>query len=238
VLLIDHGGSLLSTNSVRIYQHPAESALAFKAFAGMGLEESARLERTVRLPRGQAFTKNGFGKENKMNTVKLRRPILLAVAAFAAFVLGACTQAVENKPAPNTIPSPTATSSPTATNSPEVANPGEAAVQKLIGRWDGPEGAFISVTEKKGADGKQQNPRKFTVEIKNLDKAETFEGTAKAGVIEFTRKGKTETVKAATGSETGMKGFEKETTCVVVTKGSEGFCKKAEAAPIASPEKK
>ena len=45
-------------------------------------------------------------------------------------------------------------------------------------------------------------------------------------MIEFTRKGKTESVKTATGAETGMKGFEKETNCVVVTKGSEGFCKK------------
>ena len=61
-------------------------------------------------------------------------------------------------------------------------------------------------------------------------------------MIEFIRNGKTETVKTATGAETGMKGFEKETTCVVVTKGSEGFCRKAEAAPskspAASPEKK
>lgn len=120
-------------------------------------------------------------------------------------------------------------------SSPTVANPHEAAVQKLIGKWDGPEGTFASVTEKMGADGKQQNPRKFTVELKDLDKAETFEGTAKDGAIEFTRKGKVETLKAANGVETGMKGFDKETNCVVVTKGSEGFCKKETAAPSSSP---
>jgi hypothetical protein len=132
-----------------------------------------------------------------------------------------------------------------------VANPGEAAVQKLLGKWDGPEGTYLSVTEKMGADGKQQLPRKFEVEIKDLDKAEKFEGTAKNGVIEFTRKGKVESVKGATGVETGMKYLEKETNCVVVTKGSEGFCKKADAAtkpvtpvttspaasPAASPKK-
>jgi hypothetical protein len=67
---------------------------------------------------------------------------------------------------------------------------------------------------------------KFSVEIANLDGPKTFEGTAKADTIEFTRNGKTETIRAATGAETGMKGFEKETNCVVVTKGSEGFCKK------------
>jgi hypothetical protein len=44
-------------------------------------------------------------------------------------------------------------------------------------------------------------------------------------VIEFSRDGKTETIKAATGAETGMKDFTKETNCVVIKKG-EGFCKK------------
>lgn len=161
-----------------------------------------------------------------MNTSKLRRPFLLAAAAAATFIVGACTTPEAPKP-PTPTASPAATQSPTT--SPEVANPGEAAVQKLVGKWDGVEGTYLSVTEKMGADGKQQLPRKFEVEIKDLDRAEKFEGTAKNGVIEFTRKGKTETVKAATGAETGMKYLEKESNCVVVTKGSEGFCKKADA---------
>jgi hypothetical protein len=175
----------------------------------------------------------GIDRQGKtMNTQKLRRPVLLTAAALAALILGACGGGTD---APNTTSTPTTSSSPAI--SPEVANPGEAAVQKLLGKWDGPEGTYLSVNEKMGADGKQQLPRKFEVEIKDLDKAEKFEGTAKDGTIEFTRKGKTESVKAATGTETGMKGFEKETNCVVVTKGSEGFCKKADAskAPASSP---
>ena len=167
----------------------------------------------------------------EMNTFKLRRPFLLATAAATAFMVGACT-ALEGPKTTNTPP--VATQSPAT--APEVANPGEAAVQKLVGKWDGQEGTYLSVTEKMGTDGKQQLPRKFEVEIKDLDKAEKFEGTAKNGVIEFTRKGKTETVKAATGAETGMKYLEKETNCVVVTKGSEGFCRKADATkPASSP---
>ncbi len=162
-----------------------------------------------------------------MNTLKLRRPFLLSATAFAAFVLGACGGSADSPKSPNISSTPAPNQSPAT--SPEVANPGEAAVQKLLGKWDGPEGTYLTVTEKMGADGKQQLPRKFEVEIKDLDKAEKFEGTAKAGVIEFTRKGKIETVKAATGAETGMKYLEKETNCVVVTKGSEGFCKKADA---------
>lgn len=170
-----------------------------------------------------------------MNTHQLRRPFLLSAIAFAAFVLGACGGGTDAPKAPNTTSSPATTASPAI--SPEVANPGEAAIQKLIGKWDGPEGTYLSVSEKMGADGKQQLPRKFEVEIKDLNKVEKFEGTAKNSTIEFTRKGKTETVKAAPGTETGMKGFEKETNCLVVTKGGEGFCRKADPAakPASSP---
>ena len=87
----------------------------------------------------------------------------------------------------------------------------------LVGRWNGPEGTFLNVTK---------NGEKYSIEIANLDGPKKFEGAAKGDMIEFTRNGKTESIRAATGAETGMKGFEKETNCVVVTKGSEGFCKK------------
>lgn len=160
-----------------------------------------------------------------MNTKKMRRPFLLVAAASAAFVLGACGGPGNTSTGPNTA------SSPVAVNSPTVANPDEAALQQLVGKWGGPEGTYISIADKKGPDGKNQTPRKFDIEIKNLDKAEKFEGTAKGGAIEFTRKGKTETVKAATGAETGMKGYENNIGCVVVTKGSEGYCEGQASAP-------
>jgi hypothetical protein len=67
---------------------------------------------------------------------------------------------------------------------------------------------------------------KFTIEIANLDGPKTYDATAKGDHIEFIRNGRTETIKAATGAETGMKGFENEKNCLVVTKGSEGFCRK------------
>ena len=173
-----------------------------------------------------------------MNTIRMRRPVLLTAAAMAIFAVGACEMKTETKtPAPG-APSPAAAASPAV--SPEVANPNEGALQQLLGRWGGPEGTYINITDKTGPDGKQLNPRKFEIEVKNLDKSEKYEGTAKGKDIEFTRNGKTESVKTATGAETGMKGFEKETTCVVVTKGSEGFCRKPDAkstaaAPAVSP---
>jgi len=98
-----------------------------------------------------------------------------------------------------------------------VATAPAGKADSLVGKWAGSGTASLNVT-KKGD--------KFAIEIVGADGQKTFEGTAKGDAIEFTRNGKTETIKAASGAETGVKGFEKETNCVVVTKGSEGFCKK------------
>ena len=174
------------------------------------------------------------GEETKMYTKNMRRSFLLGSLAAAVLAAGACEPKTEVNNQPIAQPSPAASASPAI--SPEVANPDEAALQKMLGKWDGPEGTYINIADKKGADEKQQNPRKFEIAIKNLDKEEKFEGTAKGRDIEFTRKGKTENVRTATGAETGMKGFESEANCLVVTKGSEGFCRKADArSPAASP---
>jgi hypothetical protein len=154
---------------------------------------------------------------------------MLSVFAASAVVAGACSSSPEVKPVVNTT---TTTSTPGATPSPAVSpsvnpsvDPKAAAddkkvdavkVEALTGKWPGVEGTYLDVT-KKGD--------KYSVAIKDLDKVETFEGTAKGDAIEFTRKGKAETIKAATGDETGMKWLAGKKTCVVITKGSEGYCK-------------
>jgi hypothetical protein len=144
------------------------------------------------------------------------------VLATIVVTAAACDPSAQNKPPAPSTPAPAASASPAGspsaspTGSP-VSTAGASKTEALVGRWPGEGGAYLNVTKK--AD-------KYSVEIANLDGPQTFEGTAKGDVIEFTRKGKTETIKAATGAETGMKGFEKETNCVVVTKGSEGYCKK------------
>lgn len=162
---------------------------------------------------------------NTMNITTMRRPsrfgildigiwIILATTLVAA---SACSGTPEVKPPVSPTPSPAASASPAAspTGSPVAASTGKA--DALVGRWPGVEGTYLNVSKK--AD-------KYSIEIANLDGPKTYEGTAKGDVIEFTRNGKTETIKAASGAETGIKGFEKETSCVVVTKGKEGFCKK------------
>ena len=151
----------------------------------------------------------------------MRRSLLLVLFVAAVGVLGACTSTPEVKPVPNVAPSPAApAASPAVSPSVDPKAPAaapSAKVTALEGKWPGVEGTYLNVT-KKGD--------KYSVEIKNLDKAETFEGIAKGDTIEFKRKDKMETIKAATGEETGMKWLAGEKNCVVITKGSEGYCRK------------
>jgi hypothetical protein len=151
-----------------------------------------------------------------MNINKLRRSTLLVVIAIGAIGLSACTGTTDVKPPSSPSPAPSLPASPAPSAS--VSPAGTAAnADSLVGRWPGVEGTYLNISKK--GEG-------YSVEIANLDGPKTYEGKAKGDTIEFNRNGKTETIRASSGVETGMKNFEKETNCVVVTKGSEGFCKK------------
>jgi len=166
-----------------------------------------------------------------MKSINMRRPKGLSLLIYGiltlafASVLAACdpgtkSAGVNNPPPVNSspAPSPVASPIPSASGSPAAANDKPSPkVEAMAGRWNGPEGTYLNVAKKGNG---------YNIEIKNLDGSKTFEGTAKGDSIEFTRNGKTETIKSATGAETGMKGFENETNCLVITKGSEGFCRK------------
>ncbi len=158
----------------------------------------------------------------------MRRSILTVLFAAAAGALAACQPTEPAKPpvAPNTAQSPAPPASPAATGSPAAVpsvDPKAPAapstkISALEGTWPGVEGTSLKIT-KQG--------EKYKVEITGLDKrTESFDGTAKGDAIEFTRKGKVETIKAATAEETGMKWLQGEKNCVVITKGSEGYCRK------------
>ncbi len=141
----------------------------------------------------------------------------LVVSGVAA--LGACQPAETTKPGTNVpaaspITSPMQAASPAA--SPVLDGKTVGKADTLVGTWPGVEGTSLKV-EKKG--------EKYEIEIKNLDGSSKYEGTAKGDVIEFSRNGKTETIKAATAEETGMKWLKREKNCVVITKGSEGYCR-------------
>jgi len=169
-------------------------------------------------------------RQKRFSICNLRIAIALVLVAGAA-LFAACQPEVNKQPAaPAPSPSASPSSSPSASPS---ASPSGSPANKLeswAGKWQGVEGTYLTITKKAEAVDKTKpastGEEKFTIVIANLDKPSTYEGVAKGDHIEFVRNGKTEMIKAATGAETGMKGFENEKNCLVVTKGSEGFCRK------------
>jgi hypothetical protein len=91
-----------------------------------------------------------------------------------------------------------------------------ALPDQWLGRWTGPEGTFIELSK---------NGNKYVVKINSLDGPATYEGIAVGDRIEFQRDGKTESIHAGNGEDTGMKWLLDEKNCLVIKK-SEGFCRK------------
>jgi hypothetical protein len=151
----------------------------------------------------------------------MRRPIVLASLLVSTVAgLAACDPATTNKPStPVQQASPITSPSQTASPVSSPVSDGKSTVGKvdaLVGQWPGADGASLTIEKK--AD-------KYEIELKAKDGSKKYEGTAKGDVIEFSRNGKTETIKPATAEETGMKWLKGEKNCVVITKGSEGYCK-------------
>ena len=84
-----------------------------------------------------------------------------------------------------------------------------------LGKWIGPEGTYLELS--KSGDH-------YTLMIQSVDGRNTYEGISLANGIEFHRAGKTETIHAGNGQETGMKWLLDKSNCLVIHTG-EGFCR-------------
>lgn len=91
------------------------------------------------------------------------------------------------------------------------------STDKWLGEWTGPEGGFLSISRKQGAT--------YELEIHSLDGPNTYEGVAVGDQIEFKRDGKTETIRAGSGEETGMKWLQEKKNCLIIGQGEGGYCR-------------
>lgn len=94
-----------------------------------------------------------------------------------------------------------------------------ATTDGWLGRWTGPEGLFLTVEA--GAA-----PGTYDLVVKgDLDsEGDPFTGTAGGDTIVFTRDGTRETIRKASGDETGLKWLAGKNDCVMIKPG-EGFCR-------------
>lgn len=110
-------------------------------------------------------------------------------------------------------------SSISGTNNPDKSNIVRSAAdnrtEKWLGKWVGPEGTYLTLST---------NDDKYVVEIHSLDGVATYDGASTGDSIAFQRNGKTESIHAGNGEETGMKWLLEKKNCLIIRTG-EGFCR-------------
>jgi hypothetical protein len=91
----------------------------------------------------------------------------------------------------------------------------QKATDKWMGRWNGPEGTYLELS---------RSGDRISIQIKDLDTQRSYQGTARDDSISFVRDGKTETIHAANGEQTGMKWLADKKDCLVIRAG-DGYCR-------------
>lgn len=98
---------------------------------------------------------------------------------------------------------------------PSPESPSKSVADEWLGQWNGPEGTYLLLSKNGG---------KYVVKIRSLDGLKTYEGISVGDRIEFLRDGKTESIHAGSGRETGMKWLLDKKNCLIIKTG-EGFCR-------------
>lgn len=131
------------------------------------------------------------------------------ITIATTMLLAACGNREQTAVAP-----PPSTPSGNTAISPTAA-PANNVTDAWLGQWNGPEGTYLLLAK---------NGAQYSVKIQSLDGPATYEGIAAGDRVEFKRDGKTETIRAGSGNETGMKWLLEKKNCLVIKQG-EGFCR-------------
>ena len=108
-----------------------------------------------------------------------------------------------------------------ADNGVEAALPTDA----WVGKWIGVEGLVLDI-QPAGERGR------YVLSVTLLDGTKSYDGTADGDAIRFTRDGRPESIRAATGDQTGLKWLAGKQNCLMIQQG-EGFCRDNAATPLA-----
>lgn len=145
--------------------------------------------------------------------MKMTLPIL--AAALLASACNAADAPADNADSDQTLPPGNALPPPEI----DVVPPSETVTptDAWTGKWTGPEGLALDIQP--GAA-----PGRYTIAVTLLDGTNSYEGAAERDVIRFTRNGEEETIRAATGDETGLKYLAGKQDCLMIEQ-AEGFCR-------------
>ena len=97
---------------------------------------------------------------------------------------------------------------------PHVPQPSVEGPDRWAGRWNGPEGTYLSITKERD---------RYTLEIADLDGPRSYVALDVGDYLEFQRNG-VERVRHTDGKQTGMKWLQDKSECLTIRAG-EGFCR-------------
>lgn len=149
-----------------------------------------------------------------------------AASLAAILLLAACARGEDAHPIDNVMVPDNAA----AEDAIDEGGPGGNAAETRptdawVGKWIGVEGLILDIQP-------AGDPGNYVLSITLLDGTKSFEGAAEGDLIRFTRDGRTENIRAATGDETGLKWLAGKQNCLMIQRG-EGFCREEAAAPAA-----
>ncbi len=156
--------------------------------------------------------------------MKVRTSVSLAVL----LLLAACARGEEAKPLENAAVADNITAQEESID--DVDPTANASARDLltdawIGKWIGVEGTVLDI-QPSGEAGH------YLLSVTLLDGTKSYDGTAEGDMIRFTRDGRPESVRAATGNDTGLKWLAGKQNCLMIQQG-EGFCRDNASTPLA-----
>ena len=152
--------------------------------------------------------------------------VRLSTSLAALLLLTACARGEDAEPIENAAVAANVAQEETLDDVDPIANStAPLPTDAWIGKWIGVEGLVLDV-QPAGEAGK------YILSVTLLDGTKSYDGTADGDMIRFTRDGRPESVRTATGDETGLKWLAGKQNCLMIQQG-EGFCRDNAATPLA-----
>lgn len=142
-------------------------------------------------------------------------------------LMAACARGEDARPIDNVTVADSAALDEMIDDVDPLSNGSQAALSTddWIGKWIGVEGLVLDI-QPAGERGR------YLLSVTLLDGTKSYEGSADGDVIRFIRDGRPESIRAATGDQTGLKWLAGKQNCLMIQQG-EGFCRDNAATPLA-----
>lgn len=150
-------------------------------------------------------------------------------ASLAAFLLlAACARGEDAKPIDNSMVTENAAAAEAMDDIEPTGNSAAAALptDAWVGKWIGVEGLVLDIQP-------AGEPGRYMLSVTLLNGTKSYDGAAAGETIRFTRDGRPESIRAATGNETGLKWLADKQNCLMIREG-EGFCRDDTPPPAAA----